>query len=142
MTVTVIRSDRPAWKVLAVAGFFGPDDTLYPEGSMLYYDGEPNEELEPLNDMAKERLLALLEKLDQYGREAAAKANRPFVGRPRTLDGAIQFATELQRNEMAVMTAKKVNVTSVEKIEQEVPETGETKRGVQKKVPLSKIQIA
>lgn len=126
--VTVISAEKPAYRVLAVAGFFGPDDHLYQQGDMIYFEGEPNEEFEPLNDKAREIMASYLNKLDDLGRAVAEKLGRPFVGRPRDLDGAIQFATEVQRDNMAVMAAPK-QVTTIEKITDDgVPETGE-KRG-------------
>ncbi len=124
-----IATDRPAYRILATAGFFGPDDNLYPEGSEIYYDDEPNEEMEPLNELAADRLNKYLEKLDKLAEETAKKAGRPFVGRPRNLDGSLLMATEVQKTEMSLMGAKKTNV-SIDKVEKgEAPETGKRGRG-------------
>lgn len=109
------NSDVPVWRVLATAGFFGPDHTLYDEGSEIEFEGEPNEELEPLNQAAHDKLVIYLEKLDALGRSAAEKAGRPWVGRPRHLDGALSIATAIQKAEMGILGAK-VPAETAEKI--------------------------
>jgi len=120
----MIDNNRPAYRILAVEGFFGPDDHLYRAGECIYFDDEPNEEMEPLNGLAKEKLNGHLEKLDDLAREWAAKTNRPFVGRPRSFDGALELATQVQRDKMAIMTAPK-EVKTIERVEEDpVPEVG------------------
>lgn len=122
-------AERPAYRILATSGFFGPDHTLYEEGSEIYFDGEPSEEMEPLNDAARRKMVAYLEKLEELGRQAAEKAGRPFAGRPRSLDGGLALATAIQRSEMSVLGAKPVQTDIIEKIAaDEVPTTGYTKR--------------
>ena len=126
-----ISNDRPAYRILAIHGFFGPDDHLYQLGDEIYFDDEPNEEMEPLNESARKRLGEYLNKLDNLAKIAAEKLNKAYVGRPRTLDGAIAFASEMERDKVTIMSAKK-DVSSVGKIEQEdVPEVGSSqpKRG-------------
>lgn len=119
--------ERPAYRVLDPAGFFGPDMRLWEEGSEIYLDGEPSVEMEPLNDAAKRKMTALYEKLDELGRAAAEKAGRPFTGRPRTLDGAVILATAIQKAEMAIMGAAPKNADAV--APRVAPETPEVKRG-------------
>lgn len=133
-----MNNERAAYRILAANGFFGPDDHLYivdasgnyPE---IYYDGEPNDEMEPLNDLARSRMLAYLEKQDNFGRQAAEKAGKAYVGRPRDLDGAIQLATAVAREDMRIQGVQKAQqVSTIETIAKEdVPETGQTnaKRG-------------
>lgn len=104
--MTIIDNTRAAYRVLDPNGFFSDDDTLYKEGSEIYFDGQPNEQLEPLNILAKDRLVEHLENLDKLGREAAAKAGRAYAGRPRTLDGALSLASAIQKAEMSVMGSK------------------------------------
>lgn len=143
-----IDTSRAAYRVLAVSGFFGPDDHLYELDSELYFDGEPNEELEPLNEVARERLNTYLEKLDALGREAAAKVGKSYAGRPRTFDGALELASAVQRSETAIMGhLKSKNVTSVERIGAEpIPETGSIrprgKPGRPPKVALGTLAVA
>lgn len=100
------NTDIPIWRVLATAGFFGPDHTLYEEGSEVEYEGEPNEELEPLNQAAHDKLITYLETLDALGKAAAEKAGRPWVGRPRHLDGQLALATAVQKAEMGILGAR------------------------------------
>lgn len=142
--MSLIDNSRPAYRVLAIHGFFGPDDHLYQEGDEFYFDGIPNEELEPLNESARLRMIDLIEELDRRGKEVAQKLGKSYVERPRSLDGALQLATAVQRSEMAIMSAPK-QVSSIETIEKEVPEVGgmtsKRGRGRPKKdtVALSKI---
>lgn len=120
----MIDNTRPAYRVLAVSGFFGPDDHLYELDDMLYFDGEPNDELEPLNEIARDKMEIYLNKLDNLGRAAAEKAGRAYAGRPRNLDGAIELATAVARSSMPIMSAQK-EVSSIEKITNaDVPEVG------------------
>lgn len=122
-----IDNTRAAYRILAPNGFFGPDDHLYivdasgnyPE---IYFDGIPNEDMEPLNDLARARYVAEMERLDNLGREAAAKAGRAYAGRPRDLDGAIVVATAIAREDMKIQGSKKE--IAIEKIvSDETPET-------------------
>lgn len=108
----MIDNTRPAYRILSTHGFYGPDDNLWPEGAELYFDGEPNEEMEPLNAVAETKLRLYLERLDALGREAAAKSGKAFAGRARSLDGALEIATALQRQEMVLMSARK-DVTNI-----------------------------
>ena len=131
--MNLVSTDRPAYRILATAGFFGPDDTLYEEGQEIFFDGQPNEEMEPLNEAARVKLKAYLEMLDNLGRLAAEKAGRPFISRPRGLDGQLALATAVQRAEMSVMGKKGTEDNeSIQKIDaNERPDTslGTQKRG-------------
>lgn len=120
-----IDGDRPAYRVLATSGFYADNDHLYPENHVIYYDGEPNEEMEPLTPSAEEKLNAFLEKLEALGREVAAKLGRAYSGRPRNLDGALSLATAVQRAEMGLMGVKHTESTVVESADKEnTPEVG------------------
>lgn len=124
----MIDVTRAAYKILDSNGFYGPDDHLYPEGEEIYFDGEPNEQMEPLNDLAKFRLIKHIERLERETKAAYEKLGKPYAGRPRSFDGAIVLATELQRSGVVLMGAKKENKTVKKVHEEGVPETGE-KRG-------------
>lgn len=120
----MLNTERPAYRVLDPAGFYGDDDHLYPEGDEIYFDGEPNEMMEPLNASASEKLLRYLTTLDDLAKAKAEKLGQPFVGRPRTLDGAIMVATKEMRDQVSIMGAKG-RETQVERFTSEgVPETG------------------
>ncbi len=127
--MTLVDPTRPAYRILAASGFFGPDDHLYQEGDEIYFDGEPNEEMEPLNELARIRISEFIEKLEREARNIAEKIGRPFSGRPRNLDGGLMLATELQRSGVAVMGVRKED-TSITKVTPEnTPETGRRGRG-------------
>ena len=121
----MLDNTRPAYRVLEPAGFFSDNDTLYQEGDEIYFDGEPNEQLEPLNEVARTKLVAYIEKLDAQAKVAAEKLNRPFIARPRNFDGAVELATALARNSMSIMGTKDKN-TSTERVDASdtVAETG------------------
>lgn len=133
----MIDNTRAAYRVLDPSGFY-VDDTLHTvdengDPAELYFDGIPNEQLEPLNELARKRMTEYLEGLDTLAKEASIKLNRPYIGRPRTIDGAIVLATELQRSGMAIMGAKRDETVS-EKIEREIPDTGKRGRGRPRKI--------
>lgn len=145
----LIPSDKPAYRILAVEGFFGPDDHLYREGDCIVFDGIPNEDMEPLNEPAKEKLRAYSDMLDEEGRKVAEKNGRKFAARTRNLDGLVATATADARAVQLIkdgpgvplMGAKKSS--SVRKLQdEETPETGITsgeprKRGRPRKGSLS-----
>jgi len=119
-----IKSDRPAYRVLASAGFYA-DDKLWEEGDTLYFDGEPNEDLEPLNNKAKEKLTIYIEKLDDLARKAAEKLGRPFVGRPRDPEGALSLAREDERRRVSIMGVRKEATQTEALVQDPTPETGQ-----------------
>lgn len=77
------RQDVGAWLV-GGKGFFDNNDQFWPAGSRLYFDGEPNMDLIPLNELAFKKKEAFLDKLDKYGAEKAKKDNRDYIPLPRT----------------------------------------------------------
>lgn len=129
-----IPTDRAAYRVLSTEGFFGPNDHLYKEGECILYDDEPNEQLEPLNEPAFTKMQAFLERLDELGRAAAAKHNRTYAGRPRSIDGALAVARMDEQYRLTVRGVVK-NGETIEAMEPEaIPETGSInpkKRGKQ-----------
>lgn len=83
------------------AGFFGPDATLYKEGEMIYFAGEPSVGLQPLNKPAREKKKEYLQRLDEMGRAAAEKLGKAYTG----YGNATETAIELER-----LNAKQVQV--------------------------------
>lgn len=73
-----VRQDRPAWGVSG-KGFFDDKDKLWQPGQALYFDGEPNNDLVPLNKLAFEKKQQFLDKIDDLGFKAAKKQNREYV---------------------------------------------------------------
>lgn len=126
-----IDNTRPAYRILSPNGFYGPDDHLYVDGDEIYYDGEPNEEMEPLNDAANKRMASFIDKLDAAARDAAEKAGKAFVERPRNLDGGLALATAVARSDMSIMGVKKdANVVErVNPAQTEETGTANPKRG-------------
>lgn len=141
-----IDDTRPVYRVLDPAGFFGPNDHLYPENYIIYYDGEPSEQFEALTPPAYERLSAYIAKQDEEGRRVAEKLGKAFVGRPRSPDGAYQLATAIQKAEMGIFGAKKndVSVESADPVKTPEVGTAQPKRGPgrPKKGENSSIQAA
>lgn len=131
-----IDNSRAAYRILSPAGFYGPDDTLYTvdakgDPAVIYFDGEPNEEMEPLNDIARDRVKVYLEKLDNLAREVAIKTGKPYVERPKSLDGGLAMASAVQKSEMGIMGRAHDN-SQIQKVDVQIEETGNTnpnKRG-------------
>lgn len=125
-----IDTTRAAYRVLDPSGFYSDNDTLYAEGDEIYFEGEPNDQLEPLNEVAKNRLNTYLEKLDTQARESAIKLGRPYTGRARNLDGAVEIATALQRQNVSIM-GDKTKTVSTERVDKgDIAETGLKKNPV------------
>lgn len=132
-----IPSDRPVYRILATAGFFGPDDHLYEEGDIIVFLDEPNDEMEPMNDLAREKQHAYFDKLDALAKAAAEKAGRQYAGRARSLDEAIAIASQDARRVQLVrgdggvplMGAKHHGPARVEKIVDEAVTPPDGRRG-------------
>lgn len=137
-----IPQDVPVFRILDPAGFFGPDDHLYSEGDLVALLDEPNEQMEPVNDLAKKAMTAYLEKLDDAARAYAEKMGRPYNGRPRSFDEAVATLTadarRVQRVEgdggIPLQGAKKRGRPRAHKVE--IEQTPETTR---KLAPLGRL---
>lgn len=90
----LIPTDKPVYRVLATQGFFGPNDHLYPEGATIIFMDEPNEEMEPLNDLAHKAQRSYFEKLDAAAAAGAKAAGRPFIARAASIEDAIALSRE------------------------------------------------
>lgn len=127
----VINNERPAYRVLAERGFFA-DDVLWTAGKIIYFDDEPNEELEPLNEKARDAMMALLTKLDEYAAEVAARNGKKFVSRIKSMEEAMNQLREDSRRVSLVagdggvplMGAKRKGRRAMEVGTPETPETG------------------
>lgn len=116
--MAVITNDRAAYRILSEKGFWGPDDFLYKEGSCIYFDGIPNEDMEPLNQPAREKMITYLEYLDKNAAEAAARTGRTFQGRARSVDEALQNARYDEEYKFKIRGVHKEN-TGIESAEPE-----------------------
>lgn len=72
-------SNTPRYRLLSPC--YLEDDTLHVEGEEIWYTGIPNEEMEPLNELARQRSREYIDSLDDAARAVAAAKNRPFTGR-------------------------------------------------------------
>lgn len=68
-----VRQDIPAYKIIEKRGFFDDSDHLWPQGSMIYWEGRPSSAFEPLNAMAEEILREYFVELDQLADEVSKK---------------------------------------------------------------------
>lgn len=87
------HTETPIYRILATQGFFGPDDHLYPEGSVIRWSGEPNEDMEPLNEPAIKAMNDFFDKLEDHAKALAKKAGVEYTGRPRSLEAAVHLST-------------------------------------------------
>lgn len=92
-----IKEDRPTYRITDEKGFFAPNDKLYPEGSVIKYNGEPNPNMEPLNELAIGKMREYLKKLDKLGKDASVKAGKSYV----SLADAFDTARELEAQRAA-----------------------------------------
>lgn len=122
----VIPQDRPVYRI-GSGQFFGPDDCLYPEGSVIAWDEIPNQEMEPLNALAQEKMRAYLAHLDAEGRKVAEKMGKSYTNLGDAYENSISLAKEEGKKvqliggkeQVPLMGAKKRGRPSVQKIELE-----------------------
>lgn len=81
-----ISETIPTYRQLNPKGFFCPEGYLIEEGEAFEFDGTPNEDMEPLNEPAKKRLIAYLKVLEEEAKKVAAKNGRAYMGRLKNLD--------------------------------------------------------
>ena len=88
----VIPQDEPVYRVNE--GKFFADDTLYEEGQIITWPDEPNDSLEPLNDLAREKMKEFYAKIDEAGRKVAEKAGRAYVSRLDAFENSYALAKQ------------------------------------------------
>lgn len=111
----VVPQDVPVYRVGEEK--FYADDRLFEAGEIIEYDDEPNQFLEPLNDMAVQKMSEFLEKLDVFGREAAKEAKKSYVSYKDAFQNAYALA-EKDGRKVRLLTDK-----------ESVPVFGGKKRG-------------
>lgn len=129
--IITINNDRPAYRILGQ--WEGPDSHLYQDGDLVYWTGEPNEEMEALNEPAKAAMTAFFEKLEDFAKKNAEAAGREYTGRPRSIEDAIalshadarRVSTVKGDGGIPVMGAIKKD-TGVERIQPQQDEDGST----------------
>jgi len=129
----VIPQNKPVYRVLDEKGFFGPDDTLHPEGEIIVLHDEPNINMEPMNDLAKDRLRIVMKKLNESSKHVADANGRYFAPQTQSVDDMLSNATEDARrikslsnpDGVAIMGAKLDSSKRIESaFPEEVPESG------------------
>lgn len=85
-----ISKETPVYELLAE--HFMDNDTLYPAGSQIAYEGPPSEHMAPLNEAARVRMQAMLDELDEKARQKADLVGRPYRGRMTDLGDLIAQA--------------------------------------------------
>ena len=105
-----IPQDKPVYRILAEKGFFGPDDTLHPEGEIIVLWDKPNEDMEPLNDMARSAFEIMVTELDESARAVADKNGRFFSGRARSKEDLIANASEDARRVQSLSNPNGVRI--------------------------------
>lgn len=73
-----VKADKPAYGV-GGKGFFDDKDKFWNVGQALYFDGEPNLDLTPLNKLAFDKMTEFLDKLDALGERAAKKNGKAYT---------------------------------------------------------------
>jgi hypothetical protein len=76
-----IKQDRAAYEVIN-DGFYDPKDKFKFPGALIYFDGEPNQNLFPLNKMANDKMNMFIHKLNQLGEDFAKKNKKGFTPQP------------------------------------------------------------
>lgn len=76
-----IKQDRPAYVVIN-DGFYDHKDKFRFPGSMFYFDGEPNQNLFPLNKLANDKMNLFIDKCNGLGEEVAKKNKKNFTKQP------------------------------------------------------------
>ncbi len=118
----VVRQDRPAYRILKECFL---EDVMYFEGQMVYFDDEPNKEMEPLNELAREATKEFFDSREKLAKEASAAKGMRYIPlrRPvqeeRDLNSADARRVELIKGDggVPVMGARKRGRPKAEKIE-------------------------
>ena len=122
-----IDDDRAAYKVVEKRGFFDENDTLWPQGAMIYWDGPLNMGLEPINQIAIDSMREYLTHLDAEGVKVAKERGTGHA----TLVNAFEARNRLQslnkienklvgiEPEIQVLGKQKSNVRMAESIGKE-----------------------
>lgn len=77
-----VKQEVPAYGVIN-DGFFDDKDKFWHPGQALYFKGEPNLNLVPLNKKAYDKIQQFLDMLDLYAEEKCKKEKKTFVKQPR-----------------------------------------------------------
>lgn len=119
-----IPQDRPVYRIKS-GKFFGPDDSQHEEGEFIVWKEEPNQEMEPMNELAQENMTKYLKKLDGFGRQVAEKMGKSYTSLADAHANSYALAQQ-ESKQFEVLTAKKtvplmggknINAAAIEKVE-------------------------
>lgn len=88
-----ISASIPTYRQLNPKGFFSPCAQLIEEGEAFEFEGEPNADMEALNEPARKKLEAYFKKIDDGAREVAEKNGRSYTPGRVNLDVMVANAT-------------------------------------------------
>lgn len=105
----IIPQDVPVYKI-GEGGFFGPDDTLHPEGTIIEYELEPNLEMTPMNELAVQEMKKFTTKLDTEGRKVAALTGKAFSSYHDAFEQSRELAQQEAKSFKVIGEKKEVPV--------------------------------
>lgn len=79
-----VPSDRPVYRL--TEPFFDPQDNYHPAEKVVVFNGIPNQSMMPLNDLAREKYDAYMDKLDEDLKLVCDLEKRPFTAHHRVYD--------------------------------------------------------
>ncbi len=109
-----VDPDVPAYVVIEKRGFFDDNDHLWNKGEMIYWEGAPNPGLDPINELAEERMREYLTMLDKKADEVCEKKGTSHASmvnayesrrRLQELDNKFDRSVDIEE-EMPIMRAK------------------------------------
>lgn len=117
-----IREDRPAYRILKMCFL---DDRACFEGELVYWDEEPNKEMEPLNELARQATRAFFDNREELGKQASLAKGMRYIPLRRPVEEDRELnSSEARRVEIIkgdggvpVMGARKRGRSKVEKVE-------------------------
>jgi hypothetical protein len=110
-----IDPDRPAYVVIDKRGFFDDMDKLWNQGEMLYWEGPLSLGLDPINDLAIEKMRAYLQELDKKAEEVAVKKGYGHASMVGAFEARRRLG-EMERNlAMPVNETGEVQILGVKK---------------------------
>ena len=122
-----IPQDRPVYRVLSEQGFFAPNDKLYQTGELVVLYDTPNEDMEPMNDLARQAYEAYIDTLEESAQKVAEKNGRSYNGRPRTKEEMLEAASMDARRAQTIGNEKGVRIMGAKRnTKKRVQDVGES----------------
>lgn len=91
-----VKQDKPAYGVSG-KGFYDDKNKFWNAGQALYFEGEPNFDLIPLNKLAFDKMTDFYDKLDALGERRAKKDGKsytPIIRQTWTEEGVLDDAPQ------------------------------------------------